>query len=148
MKDETPDNGGSLGDLKRDYKAISASPFLATRVRAELASRESHSHWLRPALRPAFAAVVLAGCLLAVVPFVGDDEKPSSGAPKLPSLTALSRAIPARPAVRAPSFSHLKSVAAPSLPRKPEVGPSRAPEVFKDTTGFNYFLKETTDELT
>lgn len=144
MTKESRDTTESLDTLKRDYQAISAPPFLATRIRAELGSRHSR----RPLLRPIFGAAVVAACLLAVVPFVGDEDSAPGAEPRLPSLTALSRAVPSRPDVRSPSFSQLKSVASPKLPARPEIRSTNEPAEFDNTTGQNSFLKETNHELT
>jgi len=143
MKIESRDSSTDLANLRRDYQAIEAPPYLATRVRAELDDRSVTRYRLRPALGVAMFAVGL----LAILPFVGQRDAAPSVAPKLPSLSALSRAMPAKPAVRAPSFARIKSVKTPRLPPKPGKTRASKPETYKDTTGLDYRLKETTNEF-
>ena len=106
-----------LDKLKRDYQAISAPPFLATRIRAIVGESTHRRRYWKP-------AAVLGTAILALIWMRPGDQPdvPSQVAtPMQPSLSSLAALRPPKPEMSSPSLSQLKSVSVPSLPAKPAV---------------------------
>jgi hypothetical protein len=107
-----------LETLRRDYRAIAAPPYLATRVHASVADTRQHSRaWL-----PAVAVSLLVLGLIWVMP---SSEPPSStvastSAPT--SLSTLASLQPRKPGA-APSLARVHSVSVPRMPAKPAAEP-------------------------
>lgn len=126
-----------IDKLKQDYREIRAPEHLATRIRAEVADRDlPRRSWL-PALAPiavAVAAVIVAPLLMQ------QQSDDGTVAPKPTSMSTLTRLSTMKPAVTAPSFSNMKSVKVPALPRKPKPAAEQAPQTYFDMKDEN--LKE------
>lgn len=121
-----------LEQLKRDYRRIKAPPYLATRIRAEVADRPAHRR-----RGPAMAAVAVAIAVIVLTPLVQQER--STQTTRAPSLTMLSRLTPNKPLVPAPSLSRVRSVRSPALPPRPLLKPTPKPQTYFDTDA----LKET-----
>ncbi len=132
---------------RREYQAVQAPSWLAARIKSRAREVDSGKTWVET-WRPITAGLAVALGILAVGPLL-DGEKPSAtNSPPLPSLTALSRSLPAKPAGSIPSFATLKSVQAPPLPSRP--GPAKAEpqsqQRWLDTEFLFANLKEKQDE--
>lgn len=129
------------------YQAVQAPPGLATRIKARARELPPSKDWVK-VWRPVTAGLAVALGLIAVSPLLTNKSHPSPGTPPLPSLTALSRSLPTKPAASMPSFSQLKSVSAPSLPARPKPAAaepqSRDPGL--DTEYLFAYLEEKHDE--
>ena len=126
-----------IDKLKRDYREIRAPGYLATRIRAEVADRNSPGRSWLPALAPiavAVAAVTVAPLLMQQQP--GDE----AAAPKPTSLSSLTRVSSLKPEMSTPSLSKMKSVKVPALPRKPKPDSEQTPQTYFDIEDEN--LKE------
>ena len=126
-----------IDKLRQDYREIRAPEHLATRIRAEVADRDSPRRSWLPALAPiavAVAAVTVAPLLMQQQP--GEDTV----APKPTSLSSLTRVSSLKPEMSTPSHSKLKSVKVPALPRKPKPDSEQTPQTYFDIEDEN--LKE------
>lgn len=126
-----------IDKLKQDYHEIRAPEHLATRIRAEVADRDSPRRSWLPTLVPiavAVAAVTVAPLLMQQQP---DDE---TVAPKPTSLSSLTRVSSLKPEMSTPNLSGLRSVTVPTLPRKPKPDSERTPQTYFDIEDEN--LKE------
>lgn len=134
-----------IAGLKREYQSVSAPPFLATRIKAETSSARSRRSVLWPAF--GFLAVVLA--LFVALPFMNREPAVTvaQAVPKMPSLSAITRAMPDKPAVPAPSLARIRSVKVPAMPAKPGSKPVRKTKDSNETTGQIDWPKELTDEV-
>lgn len=127
-----------IDKLRKDYREIRAPEHFATRIRAEVADRDSPRRTWLAVLAPvavAVAAVTVAPLLMQKQ--AGDE----SATPKPTSMSTLTRVSSLKPAVTAPSFSNMKSVKVPALPRKPKPDSEQAPQTYFDMKDEN--LKET-----
>lgn len=127
-----------IGKLKKDYREIRAPEYLATRIRAEVADRNSPRRTWLPVLAPvavAIAAVTVAPLLMQQQ--AGDE----AATPKPTSMSTLTGVSSLKPAVTAPSLSNMKSVKVPALPRKPKPDSEQTPQTYFDMKDEN--LKET-----
>jgi len=128
-----------FNDLKRDYRAITAPPHLATRIRANIADSRSHSSFWMPAAVTCTAIVALVW----ILPFTTQVSSDRPATPAKPSLSALAALRPTKPAVPSPSMSQLRSVSVPKMPAKPKPATSSQPQtnyLFENET-----LKEKND---
>ena len=126
-----------IDKLKQDYREIRAPEHLATRIRAEVADRDSPRRSWLPTLVPiavAVAAVTVAPLLMQQQ--TGDE----SVAPKPTSLSTLAHVSSQKPAMPVPSLSKMKSVKVPTLPRKPRPDSEQSPQTYFDIEDEN--LKE------
>ena len=114
--------------LKRDYQAIRAPDYLATRIRAETRERPRRS-WL-----PTVATVAVAVAAVTVAPILLQQQAgQDTVAPKPTSLSSLSGLSSNKPKVKAPSLSNVRSVTVPALPKKPKPKTDKEPQSFFDT---------------
>lgn len=105
----------NLENLKQAYREIKAPPYLATRIRAEVAGRATEQFSWKPISAAGIMAIV-AVSLLSVM----WQQQTRVVAPEMqPSLAALAALAPKKPAVSTPGLSQLRSVKAPSMPVKP-----------------------------
>lgn len=113
-----------LNDLKRDYKAITAPPQLATRISASVAdSRVRSSFWM-----PAAVTCTAILALVWMLPFTGQtpsDIAAHHGKPSIPTLAALR---PTKPTSSMPSMTQLRSVSVPRMPSKPKPAATPKPQ--------------------
>ena len=77
-------SAGELESLRRHYRALEAPPFLASRIRAVIDARTTRS----PGRRPLLAGVAIAICVLAVLPFIFQQEAAQQPVPQ--SMVSLS----------------------------------------------------------
>lgn len=140
MNDQ-PDDGLDVddryGQRRRDYQAVRAPHGLATRIKARARALPPSRGWAS-VWRPVTAGLALALGLVAVSPLLIDNHKATPSTPPLPSLTALSRNLPAKPTTSMPSFSQLKSLSAPSLPSPPK--PTETAPQSRDPRQFTEYL--------
>lgn len=105
-----------LNDLKRDYRAITAPPQLATRVIARVAGSTTRPGFWMPAAVTCTAILAL----IWMLPFTGQvpsDIAASHGKPSIPTLTSVR---PSKPKSSVPSMTQLRSVSVPIMPSKPK----------------------------
>ena len=105
-----------IDDLKRDYESVNAPPYLATRVRAEVADQP----FRRRSWVPAGATIMAIVAVVWLGPFVtqisSTDERPSK-----PSLTAIATLKPEKPQGTAVSLAKIRTVKRPILPTRPRL---------------------------
>jgi hypothetical protein len=128
-----------INKLRKDYRDIRAPEHLATRIHAEVADRKPpHRSWL-----PAFAPVAVAVAAVTVAPLLMQRQaSDESVPPKATSMSTLTRVSSLKPAVTAPSFSNMKSVKVPALPRKPKPDTEKAPQTYFDMKDENFKEKD------
>jgi hypothetical protein len=131
-------SASELASLKRRYRALEAPPFLASRIRAgmEVQTRRRGSR------RPLLAAMAIAVCGLAVLPFVLKQET----AQQPHSMVSLSMGLTSVKLPPTPSLAKLRSVRTPALPPRP-VPPPRD-QSGKETDVQTRYPKEKTHEVT
>ncbi|MEE8307818.1 MAG: hypothetical protein V3R81_11175 [Gammaproteobacteria bacterium] len=117
--DHQLDSDDSFAARRRDYQSIQAPPGLETSIKARARELGPSKGWVG-VWRPVTVGLALALGLVAVLPLVIDRTKVAADTPPLPSLTALSRSLPTKPATSMPSFSQLKSLSAPAFPVRPK----------------------------
>ncbi len=118
----------NLDELKRDYQDIKAPPYLATRIRAQVADIPSRRRgWL-----PALATVAVAVGALTVTPVLMQ-QRAADDVQSATSLTVLAKASALKPGTTAPSLSRIRSVDVPAMPSKPKPAPA------KDTDSQSHF---------
>ncbi|MGB5346973.1 MAG: hypothetical protein WBN23_12475 [Woeseia sp.] len=108
-----------IESLKRDYRDISAPPYLATRVRANVADASQHSRAWIPA-----AAMSLLLVLFWLLPAADRPHPSAPSATAAMSLSTLASLQPQKPPGAAPSLSKMHSVKVPQMPAKPSLKPS------------------------
>ena len=117
-----------IDKLKREYQAIRAPDYLATRIRAETRERPRRP-WL-----PATATVAVAVAAITLAPLLLQQQATEDTvAPKPTSLSSLAGVASSKPKMKAPSLSRVRSVTVPALPRKPEPKTDKEPQSFFDT---------------
>ncbi len=102
-----------MEQLKQEYRNIKAPPYLATRIRAEVAGRAMRPRMLMP------AAVTLAVAMLAVVPLLFIGKPLHEPVKTMPSLAMLSQMTPDKPGTPVISLANVRSMAKPAMPQKP-----------------------------
>ena len=125
-----------LDDLKRDYRAIAAPRYLATRIKASVADSRTRSSFWMPTAVTCTAIVALVWML----PFTTQVTSDAVDKPAKPSLSALKLT---KPAVPSPSMSQLRSLTVPSMPARPK--PAAAPRPHTNYHFENKTLKEKND---
>ena len=119
-----------IDKLKRDYQAIRAPDYLATRIRAE--TRDDHRK--RRSWLPAMATVAVAVAAVTVAPVLLQQQAgDETVAPKPTSLSSLSGVSASKPKIKAPSLTSVKSVTVPALPKKPRPTTDKEPQSHFDT---------------
>ena len=113
-----------LERLKRDYRAIDAPPFLATRVRATVARRPARARRWMPAAATAFVAIAAIGLL----PIMLQRPVDAPLSVKAPSFTSLATLAPNETMFSTPSLTHVRTVSMPSMPTKPAPKPATKPQ--------------------
>jgi hypothetical protein len=129
----------ALDDLKRDYRAVSAPPNLATRIHASVSVSRSRSSFWIPAAATGIAILALAW----IVPFTSEIASDVSSPSIKPSMSALAALKPSKPTTPLPNMSQLRSVSVPRMPAKPGATSSS-----KSRTNYQYEstnLKEKND---
>lgn len=105
-----------LEELKRGYRKISAPPYLATRICAEVADQPpAKSHWM-----PIATTTLAVAAIVWVLPFALQQPAQSTAKPTKPSLSALAALKPDKPKRATPTLSQLKSVSIPAAPVRPK----------------------------
>jgi hypothetical protein len=119
-----------IDKLKRDYQAIRAPDYLATRIRAETRDNERKRRtWL-----PAMATVAVAVAAVTVAPVLLQQQaSDQNAAPRPTSMSSLSGVSSSKPPMTAPSLTRLKSVTIPALPKKPRPTTEKEPQSHFDT---------------
>ena len=140
MSEHGKSSAGDLRSLKRDYRTLQAPPFLASRIRAGIDARTTRSIRRRPWL----AATAIAICVLAVVPFIFQQEAVQQPAPQ--SMVSLSMGMTSVKLPPAPSLAKLRSVRTPALPPRPVPPPHD--KSGKETDVQTRYPKEKTHEVT
>lgn len=120
MTNERDQLDPELEELRQSYRAIRAPANTAARV---LSTAQAQTR-PRGSLRLAYAGTALVVGILAVLPFMTLRESAPDQLSMLPSLTAVSRAMPAKSGVSTPSLSRVRSVSMPAMPKRP--GPNRS----------------------
>ena len=127
-----------LASLRDAYRATGAPPFLASRIRAGLdAQHRRHSR-----RRPVFAAIAIALCVLALLPFLPRQQVMESPSP----LASLSMGLASVRLPPSPSLTRMRSVATPSPPSRPVLPQPDRPVEAPDVQ--THYPKEKTHELT
>jgi hypothetical protein len=103
---------------RREYKAVQAPSWIATRVKSRAREAAPGKSWL-DIWRPVTAGLAVALGILAVGPLLDGEKASAPNSPPLPSLTALSRNLPAKSPGTIPSFATLRSLPTPLLPSRP-----------------------------
>lgn len=119
-----------IDKLKREYRAIRAPDYLATRIRAETRDDDrKRRSWL-----PAMATIAVAVAAITVTPVLLQQQaSDETVAPKPTSLSSLSGVASSKPRIKAPSLTRVKSVAVPALPKKPRPTTDKEPQSYFDT---------------
>jgi hypothetical protein len=99
--------------LEQEYRKIKAPPYLATRIRAEVAGRAVRPRMLMP------AAVTLAVVMLVIVPLLFNERPLHEPAQTMPSLAMVSQMTPDKPGASIISLANVRSMAKPAMPQKP-----------------------------
>ena len=143
MTNDRTDPGGKLDELRRKYQAIEAPA--DTVARAVLAAEAN----VRPhgTLRLAYVGTALIVGVLALLPFMTLRDAAPDSVSMLPSLTAVSRAMPAKPTVSIPSLGSIRSVAMPVMPKRPAPTPGQDTQSYFDTDDGSDSNEEKTYEL-
>ena len=102
-----------FAELKRDYQSIEAPPYLASRVKANVARPTRRRGWL-----PVAATGLVALAAVALVPMLLQDDTNTPIA-RTPSLSALATMTASTPPVTTPKLSQLKTFSIPTMPAKP-----------------------------
>ena len=105
-----------LQNLKRDYQAITAPPYLATRIAGSIADSGTRTGFWMPAAVTCTAILAL----LWLSPLTDLTANRVADKPSKPSLTALAALKPGKPSVSTPSMSQLRSVSVPPMPARPK----------------------------
>lgn len=110
-----------LQQLKQDYQAIKAPPYLAARIQASIAdSRTRTGFWM-----PAAVTCTAILALIWMLPFTTQLATDVESQPTKPSLSALAALKPNKPAGSTPSLSQIRSVSVPKMPAKPKTVPAK-----------------------
>ncbi len=105
-----------LEKLARDYRDVKAPPYLATRIRAEVANRPVRNHgWL-----PVATTAVLAAAIIGLGPMFWNSAGGPDAHPATPSLTTLASIKVEKPSAVSPSLSKVRTFKAPRMPAKPK----------------------------
>lgn len=104
-----------VDELKKGYRDISAPPYLATRISAEVGDRSIR----RRGLLPAGAAIMAVLVLALLLPYVAQRSATTPVLPDKPSLTALAALKPDKPAGMPTSLTRVRTIARPKMPSKP-----------------------------
>lgn len=126
-----------LEKLKCGYKAISAPPHLATRIRASVSDAEPRSMYWMPAAVTCTAILAL----IWVLPFTTGSSVTAK--PTKPSMSALAALMPSKPSTSSLSMTQIRSVSVPRLPSKPK--PATSPDTQTNYKLENEILKENSD---
>jgi len=124
----------NLKQLKSNYRNIKAPPYLATRIRANVADRAPRQRSWVSAITAAVAVAVISVTIILL------QQQPSQTMTS-PSFATLSRMMPDRPAVPVPSLSNVRSIKTPALPPKPKLNQPNTEQTYFDFE--NSDLKET-----
>ena len=119
----------ALDDLKRDYRAVSAPPHLAMRIRASVSDSRSRASFWMPAA--AVGAAILM--LVWIVPFNSEIASDVSSPSAKPSMSSLAALKPRKPTTPLPNMSQLRSVSVPRMPARPDATSSS-----KSQTNYQY----------
>jgi len=138
MSEHGKSSAGDLRSLKRDYRTLQAPPFLASRIRAGIDARTAN----RANRRPLLAAVAIAVCVLAVLPFMFKQE----AAQQPLSMASLSMGLTTVRLPSTPSLAKLRSVRTPALPPRPV--PPPVDKSGKEIDIQTRYPKEKTHEVT
>ena len=123
-----------IDELKRDYRAITAPPHLATRINASVAGSRTRTRFWIP-------AAVTCSAIIALVWMMPDTNRATPDAIAKPSMSALAAL---KPAVPPPSLSQLRSVSVPRMPTRPMVAAPPQPQTNHQKE--NRVLKEKNNE--
>jgi len=114
------DRNALIDELRREYRAIQAPPYLATRIRASVnLSKGRGWRW-----RTAVVGVLAVIALIVAVPLSRQDLAPPTASSGYPSLTAIGGSLPLKPTAPIPSLADIGSV---SMPRMPALPPMPTP---------------------
>ena len=142
MSDSDKMSARELSALKRDYRALEAPPFLVTRIRAGIDGQARH----RTRRRPLLAALAIAACVLAILPFINLQEVTRQ--PSLQPVASLSLGMTTVKLPPSPSLARLRSVSLPTLPPRPVMPkPDRSGKA-TDVQTHNPWQQENTHEVT
>mgnify|MGYP001822808589 CR=1 FL=1 len=142
MSDRDRMSAHELSALRRDYRALKAPPFLATRIRAGVDERSTR----RARRRPLFAAVAIAAGVLAILPFI--NWQAATQQPSIQPMASLSLGLTTVKLPPSPSLAKLRSVSPPPLPPRPVTpNPDRSGKP-DDVQTHNPWQQENTHEVT
>ncbi len=106
-----------IEQLRKDYRAAKAPPWLATRIAAHTRDgRPPSRRWI-----PAATTLAVALAVFAAVPLIDQVSDQQKQPPTVPSLSKLASIAPGKPSMAVPGMSKIRSVKRPALPQKPSL---------------------------
>ncbi len=115
MIDDRHELDPELEELRQSYRDLKAPAHTAARVVAAADPQPRP----RGSLRLAYAGAALVVGALVLLPFITVRESGTDTVSMLPSLNAVSRAMPSKRALPTPSLTGIRSVTLPAMPKRP-----------------------------